>query len=151
MDKRIHDAFYNEELTKVIEDIPVKTGDPESVTITGINIMAIDPELKLPYCGTASIYYVPRNLAVFENYDLIRAITMMTMVEPVSQKVLCGKIGLFLKNKLNPFQYIISIEAKHLDIINRKSYKICTMSQFSDKEMSIDPTQMQYFINKDEK
>ena len=80
MDKRIHDAFYNEELTKVIEDIPVKTGDPESVTITGINIMAIDPELKLPYCGTASIYYVPRNLAVFENYDLIRAITMMTMI-----------------------------------------------------------------------
>lgn len=149
MDKRLHDAFYNADLSARIEDTPVKVGDPNGVTLTDINIMAMDPELNLPYCGTVTVFYAPKNLAVMEDYDLIQAITMMSMVEPVKQKVLCDRIGQFLKNKMDPYQYIVSMKCKHMDIINRRQYEVSTMAKYADREMAIDPLQMQYFISKE--
>ncbi len=107
-----------ENLIKIFEEKWVNCQEKEIIEINDIPVYSICEHHLLPFIGTASIKYIPKDGRIMGLSKFARVVDYFAK-RPQVQERLTAEIAKFLYDNLNPFGVQVTLECEHLCMIMR--------------------------------
>lgn len=106
------------DLIKVFEEEKINCQEKEIIEINDIPVYSFCEHHLLPFIGTASIRYIPKNGRIMGLSKFARIVDYFSK-RPQVQERLTAEIAKFLYDNLSPFGVQVTLECSHLCMIMR--------------------------------